>query len=102
MMGGAWYQRYFGKQSDNEYLLNVARNQIQRILNIKENPVEYDVSILKNCIPQYVVGHQERLQRIKNYISSHRLPLALCGSSYQGVGLNDVILSAKEAVSHIA
>ena len=100
-MGGAWFQKYFGDSPSEEYLLSTARNQLNNILNIKETPDEYDVAILNNCIPQYIVGHSDRLQRIQNYISAHKIPLTLCGSSYHGVGINDVILSAKEGISHI-
>ncbi|XP_014217367.1 protoporphyrinogen oxidase [Copidosoma floridanum] len=102
MMGGAWFDKYFGNSPTQDEILSIAVNHAKSILNIKQDPVEHDVSILKDCIPQYVVGHNQRLQRIDNYISAHKIPMALCGSSYKGVGLNDVILSAKEAVSHIA
>ena len=102
MMGGAWYEKYFGACSTQEHLLSVALNQVKSILNIKEEPIASNVAILKDCIPQYLVGHNERLQKIKNYISEHKLPLYLCGASYDGVGVNDVIFSAKKAVSSIA
>ncbi|XP_053998260.1 protoporphyrinogen oxidase [Hylaeus anthracinus] len=101
MMGGAWFEKYFGNCSSEEHLLNVAVDQVKEILQIGEDPMSYNVSILKDCIPQHIVGHMQRLTRIHNYISMHKLPLGLCGSSYQGVGLNDVILSAKQAVSDI-
>ncbi|KZC13835.1 PREDICTED: protoporphyrinogen oxidase [Dufourea novaeangliae] len=101
MMGGAWFEKYFGKCSSEEHLLTVAVNQVKEILHIEEDPKAFSVSILKDCIPQHIVGHMQRLTRIQNYISTHKLPLGLCGSSYQGVSLNDVILSAKQAVSDI-
>jgi oxygen-dependent protoporphyrinogen oxidase len=102
MMGGAWFDKYFNDNASNEYFLSTAVNQTKKILNIKNDPVEYDVVVLKDCLPQYIVGHYQKVQRIQNYISAHKIPLALCGSSFHGVGLNDVILSAKRAVSHIA
>lgn len=102
MMGGAWFDKYFGGNLTEEHFLSVATNQVKNILNITQDPVEHDVAVLKDCIPQYVVGHSQRLKRIDNYISAHKLPMVLCGSAYQGVGLNDVILSAKQAVSQIA
>ncbi|XP_031829050.2 protoporphyrinogen oxidase [Nomia melanderi] len=101
MMGGAWFEKYFGQCSSEEHLLSVAVNQVQEILHIKEDPKAFNVSILKDCIPQHLVGHMQRLTHIHNYISTHKIPLGLCGSSYQGVGINDVILSAKQAVSDI-
>lgn len=100
MMGGAWFDKYFSKDSSEEHLLSVAVNQVKDILKINDNPTDYDVAVLKDCIPQYVVGHNQRMQRIENYISAHKIPLLLCGSSYYGVGLNDVILSSKKAIAN--
>lgn len=102
MLGGAWFEKYFGTSSTEDHLLSVALNQVKSILNIKATPISSNVAILKDCIPQYIVGHNERVDRIKNYISEHKLPLYLCGASYEGVGVNDVIYSAKKAVSSIA
>ncbi|KAF7995551.1 hypothetical protein HCN44_006658 [Aphidius gifuensis] len=101
MMGGAWFDEYFGKNSSDEFFLNTAVEHVKKMLNIKIDPTDFHVGILNNCIPQYVVGHKDRIKRIHNYINQHGLPLSLCGSAYQGVGLNDVILSAKNAVQNI-
>jgi len=98
MMGGAWFEKYFGLNPSEDHLLTTAIDHIKRILLIEEEPIAHNVAVLKDCIPQHVVGHTQRIKRIHDYISAHHIPLALCGSSYQGVGLNDVILSAKQAV----
>lgn len=98
MMGGVWFEKYFGTNSTEKHLLSVAVEQVKTILKIKESPHAHSVSILKDCIPQHIVGHNQRIDRIRDYISKHKLPLGLCGSSYEGVGVNDVILSAKKAV----
>ncbi|XP_066582037.1 protoporphyrinogen oxidase isoform X2 [Prorops nasuta] len=100
MMGGAWFNKYFGESPSKETLLSVATTAVRDILKIKLDPIAYKVSILKDCIPQPIVGHSQRVSRINDYISTRRIPLALCGSSYEGVGINDVILSAKQAVSN--
>ncbi|KAM0726926.1 Protoporphyrinogen oxidase [Formica fusca] len=101
MMGGAWFEKYFGPNPSEEHLLTTALDHIKKILHIEEEPVAHNVAVLKDCIPQHVVGHTQRIKRIHNYISARHIPLGLCGSSYQGVGLNDVILSAKQAVCDI-
>lgn len=101
MMGGHWFNELFGSNPTEEYLLNIATDQLRNILRIKTQPDNYKVNILKNCIPQYVVGHSERVHRIEQYIKDHKLPLSICGSSYYGVGVNDVILSAKNAAEEI-
>lgn len=102
MMGGAWFEEYFRDNQSTNHLLATAVDHVKNILNVKEDPTEFEVAVLKDCIPQHVVGHKQRLNRIQAYISTHKIPLFLCGSSYQGVGLNDVILSAKQAVSDMA
>lgn len=102
MMGGAWFHDYFGDNPSEDIMESVALEQLREILGINVHPVDSHFQILENCIPQYVVGHDERVNRIRNYIIDHKLPLTLCGSSYQGVGLNDVILSAKQSVYDMA
>lgn len=101
MMGGAWFEKYFGPNPTKEQLLMTAIDHTKDILHITKEPVAHNVAVLKDCIPQHVVGHTQRVKRIHGYISANHIPLGLCGSSYQGVGLNDVILSAKQAVCDI-
>lgn len=101
MMGGAWFKQYFGENSSEEHLKNVAVKYVNKILGIDEDPKAFHVSISKECIPQYTVGHSQRLNRINEYIREHKIPLVLCGSSYEKVGVVGLILSAKQAVSNI-
>ncbi|CAB3237960.1 unnamed protein product [Arctia plantaginis] len=98
MLGGRWFEEKFGKNISNEKLLDIALKEVVRILNIKEEPTAHNVNILRQCIPQYIVGHYERVDKIRQYIQDHNLPISLIGSSYDGVGINDVIYSAKTQV----
>ncbi|XP_062540289.1 protoporphyrinogen oxidase [Armigeres subalbatus] len=98
MMGGAWFEKWFGTNPTDELLLDVALKHVNKILDISQPPDAYKVNNLRNCIPQYVVGHHKRVERIRAYIREHKLPLRLCGAAYDGVGVNDVILSAKKCV----
>lgn len=97
MMGGKWFRERFGGGDDDNILYEKAIKEIQQILKIDRKPNTYKVSILRQCIPQYVVGHFDRIERIRAYIQHNKLPLALCGSAYDGVGVNNVIYSAKIA-----
>ncbi|XP_052891896.1 protoporphyrinogen oxidase [Anopheles moucheti] len=101
MMGGAWFEKWFGKNPSNEHLLEVALKNVNKILHIDQQPDSYKVNLLRKCIPQYTVGHQDRVKAIRDYIEQHRLPIVLCGASYDGVGVNDVILSARTNVEKI-
>lgn len=101
MMGGKWFRQKFNDNISHAELLEIAIQQIQSILKIKQMPNECQVNVLRNCIPQYVVGHYDRVARISKYIAEHKLPLKLCGSAYDGVGVNDVIYLSKQAVDSV-
>lgn len=100
MMGGKWFRERCGDGNEND-LYEKAIGEIQRVLKIHEKPIAFQVNILRNCIPQYVVGHFDRVERIRKYITHNQIPLILCGSAYEGVGVNNVIYSAKEAINLI-
>lgn len=98
MLGGRWFKEKFGEDVSETTLLNTALKEIGSILKIKEEPTAYHVNILHKCIPQYIVGHYEKVSKIRRYIVDNNLPLSLIGCSYDGVGINDVIYSAKTQV----
>uniref|UniRef100_A0A1B0GNK9 Protoporphyrinogen oxidase n=1 Tax=Phlebotomus papatasi TaxID=29031 RepID=A0A1B0GNK9_PHLPP len=98
MMGGAWFREYFGATPTEEDLLATAQTYLKKILKIDQKPTSTKVNILRKCIPQYIVGHHDRVEAIRKYLVTQKLPLHLCGAAYDGVGINDVILSAKTAV----
>ncbi|KAK6644880.1 hypothetical protein RUM43_001156 [Polyplax serrata] len=95
MLGGKWFDQHFGSNTENEKLLEVAQDHIKKILNIDKKPANFLVSVMTNCIPQYIVGHSERVKRIRTYVADQKLPLTLMGNSFDGIGVNDAIYSAK-------
>jgi protoporphyrinogen/coproporphyrinogen III oxidase len=101
MAGGRWFEKWFGADPKEQDLLKVSTDHVAKILGIHQKPDNFKVNILRNCIPQYVLGHHDRVERIRSYISEKKLPLSICGASYDGVGVNDVILSAANAVKSL-
>lgn len=100
MMGGAWFKQRLGTNPSNKDLYDIAVKQVSRIMQIDAQPTTGRVHILHKCIPQYVVGHVDRVRRIRQYVRDHKLPLTLCGSAFDGVGVNDVIFSARQALAN--
>lgn len=98
MMGGHWFKQWFGDRPSQKQILDLATSHVQKILQISEEPKFSRVHTLHKCIPQYTVGHKRRVESIRNYIKFYKLPLSLCGAAYDGVGINDVILSARRQV----
>ena len=86
----------FGNLDDRE-LLETALQQVKEILGITEAPDNSKVTVMRKSFPQYNIGHYTLIEKIKNYIKANKLPLSLCGQSYDGIGINEVILSAKLA-----
>ncbi|KAG7469016.1 hypothetical protein MATL_G00124360 [Megalops atlanticus] len=103
MMGGAWFQEAFGRPEDvtEQCLLDRATQAVTSHLRVTAQPVWSCVSLLKDCIPQYHLGHWKWLENIRLYISHHSLPLTLAGASYDGVSVNDVIFSGRQAAESL-
>lgn len=101
MMGGKWFEQYFGSNPNESELMDVALKHLKNILDIDMAPDSYKVHILRKCIAQYTVGHHDRVQLIEKYIKDNKLQLGIVGSSYYGVGVNDVIMSSKNLVERL-
>jgi len=96
MMGGAWYGSVVGGKSREE-VGAVATETVTGLLGIREAPRSVIVKIQEDCIAQYTVGHLARVRSARADIAREKWPLRLVGSSYDGVGINDSIMSAKNA-----
>ena len=78
----------------------MAKSILARHLNIHEEPRKIVVGLQKDCIPQYTVGHRERLGTARQELLRHfGGKLLVAGNSYTGVGLNDCVRAARDVVS---
>lgn len=98
MLGGHWWDGW-DSYPDEEEGASMAKAIIARHLGIMEEPQAVHVGLQRDCIPQYTVGHDERMQL------GHQLleqgfggRLRVAGNSYTGVGLNDCVRAAKDVV----
>jgi oxygen-dependent protoporphyrinogen oxidase len=63
-------------------------------------PVDVHVQRWGGALPQYAVGHLDRVARIRAAVDA--VPgLAVCGAAYDGVGIPAVIGSAREAAASL-
>jgi oxygen-dependent protoporphyrinogen oxidase len=64
-------------------------------------PVDTHVQRWGGALPQYAVGHLERVARIRSAVGA--VPgLAVCGAAYDGVGVPAVIGSARRAATEVS
>ncbi|KAK4329611.1 hypothetical protein Pmani_000014 [Petrolisthes manimaculis] len=101
MMGGYWFKSWFGDSPSEQTILDTAVNEVRQTLGINQEPDRFIVKILRDCIPQYVVGHSENVTNARRLLKDLRLPLSLAGNSYDGAGINDAIISAKKAAQEL-
>ena len=97
MMGGAWYNQTVGEKTEEEVAL-VAQQTVQKLLGFTAAPQRTATSLLPKCIAQYTVGHRARVAKARQLLNDNCPGLSIVGSSYDGVGINDTILSSKTHV----
>lgn len=85
-----------------EIALQTVESHLQVELKKEFKPLEIRVTRCIKAIPQFQVGHSQKVERIRSRISSiFGDKLLLAGNSYQYVSVNDVIHNSKELVLSI-
>ncbi len=87
-------------QGDDEALVRVSLLDLAAIAGITAQPVDSHVQRWGGALPQYAVGHLDRVARIRAAVEAHP-GLAVCGATYDGVGIPAVIGSARRAVASV-
>jgi oxygen-dependent protoporphyrinogen oxidase len=73
---------------------------LRELLGITTKPLFIEVAKWERSMPQYEVGHLDRINEIENEVS--KLPgLALAGNSYRGAGIPDCIRGGQSAAESI-
>eukprot|EP01122_Echinamoeba_exundans_P014602 TRINITY_DN6652_c0_g1_i1.p1 TRINITY_DN6652_c0_g1~~TRINITY_DN6652_c0_g1_i1.p1 ORF type:complete len:485 (-),score=54.45 TRINITY_DN6652_c0_g1_i1:176-1630(-) len=80
-----------------EQQLEIAQNAVRKYLGITQSPIDVHQTVCKQAIPQYIVGHADRLRQIEQRLDAVGPRLVLSGASFYGVSVNDCISSARRA-----
>jgi oxygen-dependent protoporphyrinogen oxidase len=86
---------------DDERLTARLATDLRDALGIAAPPRRASVTRWENGLPQYAVGHLERVGRIEAGLA-HWPRLALAGASYRGSGLVDCIRQGRAAADRVA
>ncbi len=85
---------------DDDKLLSVVATELNPLLGIRGQPTLTRIQRWPNVIPQYYVGHLDRMKRIDAEVA--RLPgIELAGNSYRGVGIPHCIHSGEQAAERV-
>jgi oxygen-dependent protoporphyrinogen oxidase len=87
-------------QRPDDVLVAESLSELADLAGIDAQPVGSQVQRWGGGLPQYAVGHLERVTRIRAAVRA--VPgLAVCGAAYDGVGIPAVIGSARRAVTSV-
>ncbi|MBI5235273.1 MAG: protoporphyrinogen oxidase [Deltaproteobacteria bacterium] len=83
----------------------VVLEELKSIMGIGAAPVMCRIFRWPESMPQYTIGHQERVERIEELCSA-RPGLFLTGNAYHGIGISDSVrrseIVAKKALHYLA
>ena len=88
-------------QAADDELVARSRTDLAELAGIAADPVDTHVQRWGGGLPQYALGHLDRVARVRTAVA--RVPgLAVCGAAYDGVGIPAVVASARAAAAQVA
>ncbi|MEH6944074.1 protoporphyrinogen oxidase [Bacillus sp. JJ722] len=106
--GKALLRCYVGRPNDskivdlsNKDIEKIVLNDLNKTMNITEQPEFTVISRWKEAMPQYTVGHKERIEQLKKDLNESLPGVIFSGSSYEGLGLPDCIDQGEAAVKDV-
>jgi len=92
--GGALQPEVFAL--DESEMSNRVEADLRELLGISGDPLFVEVAKWERSMPQYEVGHIDRVSEIEKLVSG--LPgLSLAGNAYRGAGIPDCVRSGEAA-----
>jgi oxygen-dependent protoporphyrinogen oxidase len=85
---------------DDDHLVRLVLAELRDVLGVRGSPQIVQVDRWQGAMPQYTVGHIDRVTRIQRLVTAHR-GLALAGAAYEGVGIPQVIASGQAAAASL-
>jgi oxygen-dependent protoporphyrinogen oxidase len=87
-------------QLEDAELIALVLRELRPLIGVDAQPVDARVTRWGGGLPQYAVGHLERIARIRAAVAA--VPgLAVCGAAYDGVGVPACVGSARAAVDRL-
>ena len=85
---------------DDEEMFRNVREELNDLMGIEAAPRHIALARYPDAMPQYLVGHGRRMERIESLLERHT-GLALAGNAYGGVGLPDCVHSGEQAAERV-
>jgi protoporphyrinogen/coproporphyrinogen III oxidase len=97
---GGWHRGDIVDRADDR-LIDSVRNELRISMGVTAAPVFSQVVRWPAAIPQYLIGHLDRVRRIEERVATHR-GLFVGGNAYHGVAMNDCTEQAMVLADRVA
>lgn len=87
-------------QRDDDELIALVRHELRALIGVDAEPVDALVTRWGGGLPQYAVGHVERVARVRAAVAAVA-GLGVCGAAYDGVGIPACVASAQAAADQV-
>ena len=87
--------------ADDALVVDLVRRDLEGMLGLAAVPVDALVTRWSPGLPQYAVGHQDRVARVEAALAGYPT-LAVAGAAYEGVGIPACIRSGERAAARVA
>ncbi len=85
---------------DDDDLLKLVLDELRRTLGITAPPVLHRIFRWPKAMPQYTLGHLDRLDVVEKRLAAHP-GLFVAGNAYRGIGIPDCISSGEAAAEAV-
>lgn len=99
MAGGALHADY-GLAKPDELVSNT-RETLKEVMGIEAAPEFVKLFRWDRAIPQYIVGHGQRLAELELLLTEGHPGLFLTGNAFYGIGINDCVQSAERVADQV-
>jgi protoporphyrinogen/coproporphyrinogen III oxidase len=96
MVGGAQMRDFDAYTS--KYFVECARKAMSEDLGISHNPDKCHVTLMRQAIPQYNIGHSAMMHAIQNELKKMWPRMICIGTDFVGISVNECIAKSAECV----
>ncbi|ASK60848.1 protoporphyrinogen oxidase [Virgibacillus phasianinus] len=106
--GNVLLRCYVGRPNDQEVvhlsdeeIKEIVLKDLNKTMNITQEPKFSVITRWENARPQYTVGHTERIVNVRSKMAEDLPGVYLAGASFEGVGVPDCIEQGEKAVGNV-
>jgi len=86
---------------DDDRIVALALEELGDMVGIQAKPLSVHVCRWKQAMPQYVIGHRDRVKAIRQRLAASH-GLYVTGAAYEGLGITDCIRDGKDTAQALS